>query len=1078
MGASWLTLCVLTPSVLGADGSSPQQVAAEILSAAGVEGGFVVHLGIGEGRLTAALGAEENITVHGLEADPAKIATAQRLIAKAGCYGRVSVEKLSGAELPYADNLVNLVVVEERNGVTDDEIHRVLAPGGVMCVKTDGGWQETVKPRPENIDDWPHFLHDAGHNAVARDTVVGPPRSLQWVAPPLFLRSHETPSGIQGLVSAGGRVFYLFDEGLIGITDERLPERWSLICRDAFNGRLLWKRKVAPWGWPEWAEERFAGQDWTRLRGGRTVVPTENQQRLVAGKDRLYATLGFEAPLSILDAATGGVLKTVEGTEPAREILLSDGIVLVHSQSSDATPSRRGDESAGSPSSLIAVDAKSDETLWRRPTEPIKSLMLAIDGGRVFYLAGANLNCLSLADGKPLWKADGVKSQVRTLLAHDGVVLIYAGSTLSAYDGTTGEQLWQRDKIPPSSGSETPDLFVTGGVVWRGMVPVNEELNAVGKSQDAMMLGFDLRTGEQQKQIVVRRLRSPEHHHRCYRNKATERYIISGMEGAEFLDLTGDDHGQNNWLRGACRHGIMPCNGLLYVPSDQCFCQPGSKILGFAAVAAQRPAREKAVADDRRLVKGEAYASIDRSAPDATPDDWPTYRHDAARHGATSSAVAADVLPSWRTKLGGRLTAPVAAGGRVYVASCDAHTVFALDAATGKPTWHHVAGGRIDSPPTVYRGLILFGSADGRVYCLRASDGTLAWRFLAAPIDRRIGYFDQIESVWPVHGSVLIREGIAYVTAGRSTYLDGGVRVWGLDPLTGKIIHRTTIEGPIPDVTTDRDFAFYLTGANSDVLVAEGEHLYMRQKKLTPELNEVDVPVLSSKGAQDVGLHVFSTSGLLDGSWYNRTFWMYSKRWPGFQLANQAPKTGQILVVGPKRTFAVRAFPRRNVHSPMFFPGKEGYLLFADHNTTEPQIVGEPGARKAVEWLPQSEIYRPGDWGLDSKAFGMDKMIGYTRADPPLWTTWVPIRVRAMVKAGDVLFAAGPPDVLETDDPYAAFEGRRGARLAAVSADDGTILAKRGLDAPPVFDGLIAAGGRLFAALEDGSLVCLSANKP
>ena len=46
-----------------------------------------------------------------------------------------------------------------------------------------------------------------------------------------------------------------------------------------------------------------------------------------------------------------------------------------------------------------------------------------------------------------------------------------------------------------------------------------------------------------------------------------------------------------------------------------------------------------------------------------------------------------------------------------------------------------------------------------------------------------------------------------------------------------------------------------------------------------------------------------------------------------------------------EKTYAVRAFYRRNVHSPMFFPGKEGYLLFADRNSNEPQIVGEPGAR-------------------------------------------------------------------------------------------------------------------------------------
>ena len=166
-------------------------------------------------------------------------------------------------------------------------------------------------------------------------------------------------------------------------------------------------------------------------------------------------------------------------------------------------------------------------------------------------------------------------------------------------------------------------------------------------------------------------------------------------------------------------------------------------------------------------------------------------------------------------------------------------------------------------------------------------------------------------------------------------------------------------------------------------------------------------------------------------------------------------------------------FYRRNVHTTMFFPGKEGYLLFADANSNEPQIVGEPGARQPVAWLPQSDYQASnGLRRLDSQAFGVDKGTGYTRAEPPLWTLWLPVRIRAMVKAGDTLFVAGPPDEFDAEDPYASFEGRKGGRLVAVSAKDGKKLTERELDVPPVFDGLIAVRGRLLISLEDGSLAC------
>ncbi len=1053
-----------------------QRQAAEILHKTGIQGGLVVHLGCGSGRLTAALGAEENILVHGLDADPIDVADARRHIQSLGSYGRVSVEELRGDRLPYADNLVNLVVAEDLGAVEMEEVVRVLAPGGVAYVNRGDRWEKSGKPWPAEIDEWTHYLHDATGNAVARDDRVGPPRSLQWVASPLWLRSHETPSGVQGLVSGGGRLFYFLDEGLIGITDQRLPERWSLVCRDAFNGKVLWRRPVEPWGWPEWARERFEGQDWTTIRAARTIVPEENQRRIVVDGPRVYGTLGYRSPLSILDAATGETLTTVNQTAPVREILASGGVVLVHSGENDDPAAKRRGKKDGGESVLTAVEGSSGKVLWQKTVESIDPLSLATDSRHAVYRTKNRLACLRLADGSSLWETQGPKGRMRTLIACEGAVIVYVQNTLEARQAATGDLLWKQDDVPPSSGSESPDLFVAGGLVWRGMVPVDEGLKAVNKSADAMAVAYDLRTGEQKRQVVARQLRSPEHHHRCYRNKATERFLISGMEGAEFLDLEGDAHCQNNWFRGSCKYGVMPANGLLYVPADQCFCQPGAKVLGFTAVAAEQPSRGASMPDDQRLDKGEAYGKAAVS-PEEAADQWPTFRHDAARHGSSKTAVSPRVSTGWRTMLGGRLSAPVAASGRVYVASCDAHTVHSLDAATGKVQWNYVAGGRVDSPPTIYRGLVLFGSADGRVYCLRAKDGALVWRFLAAPADCRIAGFEQIESVWPVHGSVLVRDGVAYFTAGRSTYLDGGIRVWGLDAVTGKVLHQANLAGPFPDVKKGRDFAFYLPGANSDVLVSEGDSLYMRQKRLTPALREVESPVLSSKGEQDVGLHVFSTAGLLDGSWYNRTFWMYSKRWPGFQLANQAPKSGQLLVIDDEKTFGVKVFYRRNVHSTMFFPAKEGYLLFADKNTTEPQIVGEEGARTPVAWLPQSHIPRDGNPGLDSLAFGVDKFIGYTRAEPPLWTTWLPVRIRAMVKAREVLFVAGTPDELDPKDPYAAIEGRRGARLVTVSANKGEKLAEQSIEAAPVFDGLIAAAGRLYLAGEDGSLSCFHSDE-
>jgi hypothetical protein len=78
-----------------------------------------------------------------------------------------------------------------------------------------------------------------------------------------------------------------------------------------------------------------------------------------------------------------------------------------------------------------------------------------------------------------------------------------------------------------------------------------------------------------------------------------------------------------------------------------------------------------------------------------------------------------------------------------------------------------------------------------------------------------------------------------------------------------------------------------------------------------------------------------------------------------------------------------------------------------------------------------------------------------------------------MVKAADHLFAAGPPDLYDEEDPFAPFEGRSGAVLVKVSAADGLKHSEIQLESSPVFDGMIAAYGRLYLSLENGSLLSL-----
>jgi outer membrane protein assembly factor BamB len=1057
-----LVVLVCVAAVSAADvrkESTERELARKILEATEVKGGLIVHVSCGDGRLTAALRANDSYLVHGLAKDAEDVRRARGHIQSLGVYGKVAVDRFDGELLPYADNLVSMVVADDPGDVAMEEMMRVLAPGGVAYLKKNGTWKKTVKPRPEDIDDWTHYLHDAAGNAVAADLQVGPPKHVRWIAEPLWSRSHEFNPSINALVSGGGRMFYILDEGMTGLTDLRFPARWALYARDAFSGVLLWKQPVPNWGYREW-----------NTRGMWSAPLTLNRRVVTDGK-RVFVTLGYKAPATVLDAATGRTLRTIAGTDGTDEIVLCNGVLLlcVREQLSVASPptdKQKKQQRRRNPhewniappgtAAIVAVDAASGGELWRLDSRPLTVLTLAALGDRVCFHGADGITCLDLKTGMRQWTSGtapmkGSRHSGGTLVMHGGVVLFTSAKGLTAFSDTDGDVLWTSPRVSGPGISHPPDLFVADGLVWGGDEPKMHSRTRTAVKRE----GRDLTTGEVKRTIEVPQLFSPLHHVRCYRSKATDRYLLLPKRGIEYLDLKGDDHMRHDWLRAMCHYGVMPCNGLLYVPPSHCFCYPGVNMTGFLALAAERGPRPAASGESdpaARLERGPAYSQpvFFPGSPPRLPasENWPTYRHDPLRSGHTKTAVPTSLKPAWEKALGGKITAPVVADGGLYVAKVDAHQVCRLAPDIGALAWTFTAGGRVDSPPTVHEGLVLFGCRDGWVYCLRAADGELVWRFRAAPSDRRIVAFDQVESPWPVPGSVLLLDGVAYVAAGRSSFLDGGVYLYGLRPQTGEVLYRTCVEGPWPDVQKDVGRPFDMDGTKSDVLVTDGVHLFLYQMAFDKKLNDVTPPRASTLGDRKMGRHLIATAGFLDDTWFDRNFWAYWGRWPGFYFTNSGPKAGQIVVFDESTTYGLHVFTKRLRLSPVFTPGGDGYELFADDNDNEPVL-----AKNSID---------------------REKGPGFSRAADPKWSQQIPLRVQAMVLAGDRLFMAGTPDVVPDDEPYAAFEGRRGAQLWVVSAADGQKLAEYPLGSLPAFDGLIAAGERLYLATADGKVQCFA----
>jgi len=1067
LAVALLALCTL--SVVMAE-PIDQQKANQILDATGVKGGLIVHIGCGDGALTAALGGGEGYIVQGLDTDAENIEKAKKTIMSKGLYGKVTAREFDGKDLPFIDNLVNLVVATGKCKVSEDEILRILAPRGVAFVNG----KKIVKPWPAELDEWTHFHHDPQGTMVGKDQVVGPPRRIQWIGEPKWLRNHDFMTVMHAMVSSRGRVFYVTDEGLR--SHIFLPSRWVLIARDGFNGTILWKKPLTDWHPNNWP-----------LKSG----PGHFPRKLVAVGETVYVAAGLTDPVIAVDAVTGKTIRAYKRTKPTQEIILSDGVLYLlvdpeqpavnyRAETASYKEIRRANSGwAWTPESpgrtIMAVRADSGKVLWEHPAK-VAPLSLTVGDDKVFYHNGTGLVALDRRTAEKCWASEGpaikqvpTGGSIRVSLS-EGVVVFANGTKLTAFSAADGKQLWT-GSLQKTSHHCPEDLFIIDGLIWSPNTGTPQRNGTHFKV-------LDLRTGEIKRDFIAKNLPAFPMHPRCYPSRATTKYIMTNGMGTEFYEVGGNDEMDiNHIIRGSCIYGVMPCNGLLYKPPDTCACYYQSKLDHLCALASGEFNAERAKLKDR-LEKGPVYGHRPSSSNQAS--SWLTYRGDAARSGYCVSAVSSDLKKSWQVKLDGKATQPIVAGGKAFVAVIDQQTLYALDADSGETVWKYTAGGRIDSSPSIYKDLVLFGCGDGRVYCLRADDGALLWRYLVAPEDRQNLSYQRPESVWPVHGSVLIENETVYALAGRNMFLDGGMRLVLLDPVTGRKISETVLDEKDPATGKNLQTliqAKYMPIANDDILSSDGERVYMQEQNFDMQGKRITVAptVGRTKKSEPTGKkgkrHLFCQTGFLDDAWFHRSYLLYAEDcgegWGAYAGSRNSNPSGRIMVLDESRAYAFRSSPLGNMLHP-----RTAYHLYAvDKDPSEP--------------LPQEQ-----EKGRERKRKGVERGISISGHKVHWQKQSLPLLVNAMALGGKNLFIAGPPDVadetkmlgylpgahdeinreLKAQDD--AWRGKRGGLLWAVSTEDGEKLAEYRIDSVPVSDGMSVAEGKVFISLIDGGVVC------
>lgn len=785
------------------------QQARELLADSGVAGGLCMHLGCCDGTTLSTLVQTGAFIGYGLSETPGEARAATDELTSRGLHGSAFCESGSWRKLPLADNLVNLLIVDDfatamRQQLPFAEVQRVLAPYGVAYIglPADGGnaqqskdefaawgatnctrcrtgtanWIKAVKPYPAIMDEWTHLRHDAGNNPVSHDTALQVPSRLRWIAGPSCTGAVPSPwdflaGGASRMVSAHGRNFYLIPTGGDG-----KPPVMALAARDAFNGLLLWARQLPKAGTqPPW---------------------------LVAAGDSLYTEIQDE--IVKVDARTGKTLASFGSGEKHRQTLFCDHVLVLAAL----------DE-------IRAFDGATDKPLWSLPAKCRKAVA---DDGALFCLdSDKELTAIRLLNGATLWKQpvrQWISRPEDLLFVQKGTIIFETnqrtGVVTHAFSAADGAHLWahpNRAQVFDTYSQYGDDVFAVRDSIWKlttvkGGVPDDQG----GATSELEQL--DSQTGAVQSRATT----SATLIWRCYPLPATDRYLI-GNRPPSFMSWESRITEPFRGTRGGCGSGLIIANGLLYTSYlGGCHCVQDA-INGYAAFASEQTAEPPTPAFP---LEQQALPAPAQDAAREVDAEWPMFRRDAARSSATTDAVPDAVRILWEMPVAGQahandavtelaarkdarppvlqadwhmkqfasdpLTGPTLSGGRVFVALTDAAEVVALDRMTGRVLWRRAVGGRLDTPPTCYRKLCLVGAHDGWVYALRAEDGQVQWRLRAAPEERRITAFGQIESPWPVVGGVLVQADIAYCLAGRDTEVDGGLYLHAFRPETGAIL--------------------------------------------------------------------------------------------------------------------------------------------------------------------------------------------------------------------------------------------------------------------------------------------------